>query len=65
MTVKITCNRCKVTKALRGEYEGEIWWSNHKCKGKPDLNSLPLHLLKEVAQGTMTEEAAFKRAAGR
>jgi hypothetical protein len=59
MAFKIVCNRCKATITGKNELHAEQLWGDHKCKDKRPLSDLPLPLLREVAYGRLTEEAAF------
>lgn len=41
------------------EMETESWFSQHKCKGKRDLNEMPMEILGRLARREITEEEAW------
>lgn len=58
----IRCSRCKKTFRGKDEYDAEMKFNMHKCKGKRDLNKMPMDLLKLVATNKMKEDDAWKEA---
>ncbi|MCP4599268.1 MAG: hypothetical protein GY847_01805 [Proteobacteria bacterium] len=59
--MKIKCSRCGKILSGRTEYDTEVAFSQHVCKGMRNLDDLRSDLLQEVAYGNMTEAEAWKR----
>ena len=62
MTVRFKCDRCYEVIVGSDEYNAEVKFDEHACKGKRDLSELPLHILKDLAYGKITGKEAWKRA---
>jgi hypothetical protein len=58
--MKIKCSRCGKTLSGKDEYDAEMKFNMHKCKGKRDLHDMPTDLLKLVATKKMKEDDAWK-----
>jgi len=62
MTVEFKCDRCGEVIVGSDEYDAEVKFDEHSCKGKRELSELPLHILKDLAMGKITEKEAWERA---
>jgi hypothetical protein len=60
--MKIKCSRCKKVIVGKDEYDAEMKFNMHKCKGMRDLYDMPMDLLELVVKGKMTEIQAWKEA---
>lgn len=60
--MKVKCSRCGKVMTGKDEYDCEMKFNQHKCKGKRDLNKMPMDLLRLVAMKKMKEEDAWKEA---
>ena len=62
MTVRFKCDRCGEVIVGSDEYDAEVKFDEHSCKGKRELSELPLHILKDLALGKIDEKEAWKLA---
>jgi len=53
------CARCGAKSRAGSEYDCEVWFSAHECKGMRDIGVLSLATLRRLALGEITEEQAF------
>ena len=57
--MEIKCSRCGETFIGKDEYETEIWFSDHTCKGKRKISDMPQDILLKVIKKDLTEEEAW------
>ena len=58
----VKCDRCEAISPNGSEYDTELWFNTHDCKGMRDLGELPLDLLRKLALGEISEAEAWKQA---
>ena len=58
--MKIRCSRCGLTMSAASEYEAEVQFSNHVCRDLRALKNMPTDLLTQVAEGGISEAAAWR-----